>query len=522
MSSFANETQLTNDSQLTDMDSQLTIAKGVSSDVPFKLTPSVLSLPSNISSMRQQAFALTTPLTWTQETYDTFWPFVDNIWVHNHTERKTKHHTIRSHYYCRLWKNDADQKPKGRGQRSKRMRNTEPCPMKLVMVKTFDATETDRVLTVTLDLHLSKKLELSHQSQHNHSLEELDGIKINSALKITAGGEVAKGYTPAVVNRNMQGVQWQGNFEALKAAGGVRFNLMTVHNASQNFKKANPDVRLSGATAEWQHQLSECVHKLKAGGVEFLAAKFEANRLDGGISHAVAFAKQSRLRTLMRRGHLTLMDSTHHTNALKWKLFTLMVRDECGSWIPGAHMLASNEDGNLIGAFLRIIKEWSRGWRLRYMITDDSAAEQRGVSLAFRGLIDSETEVSHFLCRTHSERTLNRKLSGPACLAAKKHLYDALYFRKTEMGCDDSIKQAMKAAPINKRAYIEREWAATKKQWAGYARQHSCLLLQCMTTNAVESWHASIKKHANGTYSSPLQLRSFILHINLYARQSEG
>ena len=37
----------------------------------------------------------------------------------------------------------------------------------------------------------------------------------------------------------------------------------------------------------------------------------------------------------------------------------------------------------------------------------------------------------------------------------------------------------------------------TKPQWASYARQHSSLLLQCMTTNAVESWHASLKKHAD-------------------------
>ena len=46
-------------------------------------------------------------------------------------------------------------------------------------------------------------------------------------------------------------------------------------------------------------------------------------------------------------------------------------------------MLASNEDGDIIGEFLRQIKQWSRAWRLRYIITDDSAAEQRGVSLAF-------------------------------------------------------------------------------------------------------------------------------------------
>ena len=107
-------------------------------------------------------------------------------------------------------------------------------------------------------------------------------------------------------------------------------------------------------------------------------------------------------------------------------------------------------------------------------------------------------KISHFFCRTHSERTLNKKLVDAACKNAKKHLYDALYFRKTEMECDDSLKKTLKSASAEKRQYIEREWVMIKSKWANYARQHSCLLLQCMTTNAVESWHASIKKHADG------------------------
>ena len=73
-------------------------------------------------------------------------------------------------------------------------------------------------------------------------------------------------------------------------------------------------------------------------------------------------------------------------------------------------------------------------------------------------------EVSHFLSRTHSERTLKRKLSGARCQNARKHLYDTLYFRKTELGCDDSIKKALKAAPEEKRQYKEREWMLTKSQ----------------------------------------------------------
>ena len=370
------------------------------------------------------------------------------------------------------------------------MRLTDACSIKLAMIKQFD--EINELLTVTLSRHVNKKLDDSvNQLQHNHILEVVDNIKINSAIRLTAGKEVAKGYTPGDVNRNMQGVRWEGNLEALKQAGGSNFNFQTVYNAGRSFKKQNPDARIQGARESWINQLNSCFDALQALGEDVLAAKLEITRLiDRERSHAIAFAKRSRLSVLM--------NSTHNTNQLKWKLFTLMIRDECGSWIPGAHMLSSNEDGDIIGEFLRQIKRWSRAWRLRYIITDDSAAEQRGVSLAFRGLIDGEMEVTHLLCRTHSERTLNRKLVGPNCKNAKKHLYDALYFRKTELGCDDSLKKALAAAPEEKRQYIDREWVQTKSKWANYARQHSCILLQCMTTNAVESWHASIKKHADG------------------------
>ena len=65
---------------------------------------------------------------------------------------------------------------------------------------------------------------------------------------------------------------------------------------------------------------------------DVLSAKFEIIRnVDEKKSYAIAFAKRSRLSTLMRRGHLVLMDSTHNTNQLKWKLFTMMMRDEHGS-----------------------------------------------------------------------------------------------------------------------------------------------------------------------------------------------
>lgn len=54
----------------------------------------------------------------------------------------------------------------------------------------------------------------------------------------------------------------------------------------------------------------------------------------------------------------------------------------------------------------------------------------------------------------------------------------ALKTRKTEVGCLDSIEKAIKAAPDDRKRYIEDNWLSTRKTWANYAREHSPLLLQ--------------------------------------------
>lgn len=46
------------------------------------------------------------------------------------------------------------------------------------------------------------------------------------------------------------------------------------------------------------------------------------------------------------------MDSTHKSNYLNWKLFTIMVKEEHVSWISEVHMLSNHEDGDIIAQFL--------------------------------------------------------------------------------------------------------------------------------------------------------------------------
>ncbi|KAK9491139.1 hypothetical protein V1508DRAFT_422710 [Lipomyces doorenjongii] len=92
-----------------------------------------------------------------------------------------------------------------------------------------------------------------------------------------------------------------------------------------------------------------------------------------------------RVVTLRRRGHLTIFDSTHNTNVYGYNLFTFMVRNEFGTWIPGTHALVELENSDILSKALRARNGLSIG--MRYFLTDDSAVEQLAVKMAFPGLI---------------------------------------------------------------------------------------------------------------------------------------
>lgn len=159
------------------------------------------------------------------------------------------------------------------------------------------------------------------------------------------------------------------------------------------------------------------------------------------------------------------------------------------------------------------------------MLTDDSAGEQRAVAAAFPGLSAGEQEVTHLLCRKHSDATIRKKFPGPNLFPVANALRAALYNRRTRLGCQQSLEEALAAAPTLKmKEYIQKEWVDTAPAWAHYARCHSSLLLQISTTNSVEGWHSALK---HGVKQSMLtwSLRGIIRHLadiaHSYDKRSE-
>jgi hypothetical protein len=149
-----------------------------------------------------------------------------------------------------------------------------------------------------------------------------------------------------------------------------------------------------------------------------------------------------------------------------------MVRDEQGMFIPCAHFSASAEDGDIISAALEVLRGWTgrvHGWKLRYMLTDDSAAEQRGVRLGFA---DQDEPVGHLLdswalCARNQVTTTNN-LESWAQIAQKRgrdlvrssHGY-------TEV-CAKSIRAASKVTQIPQ--------LISSSQPCGSGREGACVL----------------------------------------------
>jgi hypothetical protein len=90
------------------------------------------------------------------------------------------------------------------------------------------------------------------------------------------------------------------------------------------------------------------------------------------------------------------------------------------------------------------------------MLTGDSAAEQRGVRLAFA---KQDDPVGHLLCTKHSGVTLDRQLSGSARKKTRDHMYTAILVRKTTTGCRESVLAAINSLSSPKdKQYLRKEW----------------------------------------------------------------
>jgi hypothetical protein len=221
---------------------------------------------------------------------------------------------------------------------------------------------------------------------------------------------------------------------------------------------------------------------------EYLVNYYEIPHLS---TFGFVFVHPNHIKNLEQYGWLTLIDSTHKTNRYDCRLFTLYVHNYYGCWDVGAHFFVSNENSDTVVEGLKIIRQFARYWNPRYFLSDQSNIESNSIKMAFSGLQNGEQECDVIFCTVHIMRTWMSKIYDKKTW---QKMILAMH-KKTRIGCENLVKQAIDEClnPIIKK-YITRNYVKNTYQWALWARQHSPLLLQVTSINALESYHSELKR----------------------------
>src|SRR5436190_2369997 len=212
----------------------------------------LLTLPSDFVSMRSQFFSPDTSISLTRVEFDKLWPYMDNIYTLSNQGSLIKNGTRSIYYNCRLFRTkDYTPVDIAKRQRNRSCRTAIGCPAKLKVI-----------------YYGESRVEVSRQGSemHNHDLQEIDAAKCNTAIHELAAGEIAKGYKPSHVHRNLRDITCEANRQVLETAGGFNLALKDVHNASKSWLATNKDIRLQGARDSWELQRAAAVETLSSKG----------------------------------------------------------------------------------------------------------------------------------------------------------------------------------------------------------------------------------------------------------------
>jgi len=424
---------------------------------------------------RLKLFNVEEPLTFSLQEFESKWKEVDNVWVQFGTTKtlKSDSHGWTKTYDCRF-----------RKRKTSSARSQDIPVEKQRKTSAREANLCEAQITVTLKngVVTVRKTYVTGPN-HTHDLKASDIIKKPSEVVQFIEAEATKGYrAPAIkgaaadhFSERQIGVEFLQLENVLYRQHKVRGGLNAPYVGAVNIVD---DLRES---LEWL--------KSKA----YLVEGFEEPEYRG-----FAFATEDNLDILRKSGHFAIMDSTHKTNKHNWKLYTVLVRDAFGTWLPGGHFFVTGEEQNIVGKGLLILKRWARSWTPRYFLIDLSSIEENAVNIAFPGIASGEQNVAIFYCTWHSRKALERNLRS---FGKGYDLMLQAMYKITRTGCEQLVTEAINKLPLDQnKKYIRRNWLKNTAKWAMWSRQHSPLLLQTTSTSPVESYHAVLKRIGHATF----------------------
>lgn len=175
-----NDTTLMNEEQqITHQDGPVNAerAPGAYNDKVELLDP-----PDHIAILRETMFHLRQPLTLTPDEQAVIWPYMDNVWSFYKDKRHTKNLSPQTRYRCRLHPTKSDIRT-GDRQRNRTMPENLGCPAKMKVISHRQYEVDEKGQQTGKLIPVSFTFEIVSNSRHNHSLEEVDLRKLNSAVK---------------------------------------------------------------------------------------------------------------------------------------------------------------------------------------------------------------------------------------------------------------------------------------------------------------------------------------------------
>ncbi|KAK2760361.1 2,5-diamino-6-(ribosylamino)-4(3H)-pyrimidinone 5'-phosphate reductase [Arachnomyces sp. PD_36] len=188
------------------------------------------NVPPNIARIRQLMFEVRDPIELTVEEFDTFWPWVDNVWLKKRSYSGVSSST--SNYRCRLCRSRVRppraELAEGKKPRVRTARERGDCKMQIKVVHVEGPSPS---VTITQTANSGRN--------HNHDLDNLDKIKRNSGIMELARKESVKGYLPSSIY-----AKFTEEPDRLLATGGKFFTAWDVRNVYSRWRWQNRDVKL--------------------------------------------------------------------------------------------------------------------------------------------------------------------------------------------------------------------------------------------------------------------------------------
>ncbi|KAJ5498403.1 Bacterial bifunctional deaminase-reductase C-terminal [Penicillium expansum] len=190
-----------------------------------KATPSLFNNPPNLARIRKVLFECKDPIEISVEEFETYWPFIDNVWVKQRSNASKEGHCTTDYYMCRL------RRP------THRTSETRPYQRASALAKSESEGEVVRFEGAYSTVTIARTP--GSCSIHSHDLDYIDRVKRNSGLMEYARKESVKGYLPSSIY-----TKFQEEPDKLGEAGGRFFTVTDVRNISAKWRIQNPEVNL--------------------------------------------------------------------------------------------------------------------------------------------------------------------------------------------------------------------------------------------------------------------------------------